>query len=105
MGFGSPEKNFTCIEDGPFANATSPIGPGFRLTDHCVARNVNDTISIWSAQEKVDDCMVYDKFEDVYPCLYMVPHRGGHGGVGGTVSISKSSARTGGEDERFGTSL
>ena len=73
------------MTDGPFANMRNPIGPGFTLTDSCIRRNVNDELSLWSAQASVDDCMVYDKYEDVAPCFYMVPHRGGHGGVGGTV--------------------
>lgn len=73
------------MTDGPFADMRNPIGPGFTLTDSCIRRNVSDELSLWSAQASVDDCMVYDKYEDVAPCFYMVPHRGGHGGVGGTV--------------------
>lgn len=73
--------------DGPFANTTCPIGPGFRLREGCMMRDLNDTKSLWGAQEAVDSCMVHDKFKDLDPCLYMVPHRGGHGGVGGTVGF------------------
>ncbi|SPO05561.1 related to monophenol monooxygenase (tyrosinase) [Cephalotrichum gorgonifer] len=84
-GFGTCVKGNSCVADGPFAHRTSSIGPGFNLREHCVSRNLNDTISLWSSQEKVDDCMVYDRYEDLWACLYMVPHRGGHGGVGGTM--------------------
>ncbi|KAL2108613.1 hypothetical protein VUR80DRAFT_3574 [Thermomyces stellatus] len=85
LGFGTAAKDFNCVTDGPFANTTCPIGPGFRLKERCMARNVSDARSLWSTQERVDSCMVHDKFEDLDPCLYMVPHRGGHGGVGGTM--------------------
>ncbi|MBE3043520.1 hypothetical protein IMZ48_13305, partial [Candidatus Bathyarchaeota archaeon] len=87
-GFGSAATGFDMIKDGPFANASTPIGPGFEITDNYLNRNINDTVSMWAVREKVDDCMIYDKYEDVWACLYMVPHRGGHGGFGGTVSVS-----------------
>ena len=87
-GFGSAATGFDVVKDGPFANASTPIGPGWEITDNYLNRNINDTISMWAVREKVDDCMVYDKYKDVWVCLYMAPHRGGHGGVGGTVSVS-----------------
>lgn len=77
-----------CVTDGPFANLTCPIGPGWRLNETCLMRNVNDTISLWASREKLDDCTGYGDFANFAPCLYMMPHRGGHGGVGGTVSVS-----------------
>jgi tyrosinase len=37
-GNGRPSDG--CITDGPFANYTNVIGPGFNNTLHCIDRNV-----------------------------------------------------------------
>lgn len=94
LGFGSSkEGGCSCVVDGRFANVTARIGPGHRLESRCLSRCLNDTLSEWSSQEKVDDCMAHDDYVHAAPCFYMAPHRGGHGGIGGTVITAPPPSR------------
>lgn len=74
-----------CIDDGPFAGYVNSLGPGYRLTDHCITRFISDEASLGSLQESVDACHEAETFIDAWICIEAAPHRGGHGGVGGLV--------------------
>lgn len=76
-----------CIADGPFAGYVNSLGPGFQITDHCITRFVSDEVSLGSSQKHVDKCYEYDTFVKAWLCLEGLPHRGGHGGVGGLVRL------------------
>lgn len=88
--------NFTatakCITDGPFANYTLRVGPtDVRNEPHCLSRDINDEVSLGSAQAEVDACMNKPTFAEAWPCFELNPHRGGHGGVGGEMRNPISS--------------
>lgn len=75
-----------CIADGPFANYSNGLGPGYFIGDNCINRFVNDTTSKLSGQEYIDECYEKTTFVEFWPCAEFAPHSGGHGGVGGKVS-------------------
>jgi hypothetical protein len=86
-GFGGDGRQEDgCITDGPFANYTNPLGPGYAIHDHCINRAVSDSASKGSAQSEVDACYKKEAFLQAWPCIEARPHSGGHGGVGGEVS-------------------
>ncbi|KAK3314267.1 hypothetical protein B0H66DRAFT_577922 [Apodospora peruviana] len=74
-----------CIADGPFANYTNGLGPGYFLGDNCINRFVNDTTSLFASRRYIDECYEKKKFVEFWPCAEMNPHNGGHGGVGGKM--------------------
>lgn len=76
-----------CIVDGPFANFTNNLGPGYRIGDslNCINRFVNDAISVMAGQEYLDFCLKKKTYVDFWLCAENAPHRSGHGGVGGKV--------------------
>jgi tyrosinase len=85
--FGGPGSGTTdCITSGPFANYTNHLGPGYEYTEHCVNRQINETMSALSAQEQVDICLSKKDWLNAWTCIEDSPHVGGHGGVGGLVS-------------------
>jgi len=76
-----------CIADGPFANFVNNIGPGYFVgTPHCITRYINDTISKMAGREYVEECYKHKRFSEFTQCASMIPHVGGHAGVGGKVS-------------------
>ncbi|KAF2743782.1 Di-copper centre-containing protein [Sporormia fimetaria CBS 119925] len=77
-----------CITNGPFANYVNPLGPGYNVSDHCIYRRVDETVSLRAGQQFVDECMAFNTFEQAWPCMEFWPHRAGHGGVNGLVSLS-----------------
>ncbi|VUC32084.1 unnamed protein product [Clonostachys rosea] len=82
-GFGGDGRESDgCITDGPFANYTNALGPGYLITDHCIDRNISDSASEFSDQSQVDKCYEYDTWEEAWPCIEALPHNGGHSGVG-----------------------
>ncbi|KAI6347939.1 hypothetical protein MCOR25_010865 [Pyricularia grisea] len=80
-----------CIVDGPFANYTNSLGPGYDVTDHCINRAINETASTFSSQQNVDECLSKTTWKEAWACIESVPHTGGHGGVGGEMSNGVSS--------------
>ena len=74
-----------CIADGPFANFTNSLGPGYRIGSNCINRFVSDAISVMAGQEYLDFCLKKKTFVEFWPCAENAPHRSGHGGVGGKV--------------------
>ncbi|KAF5534722.1 di-copper centre-containing protein, partial [Fusarium napiforme] len=82
-GFGGDGRESDgCITDGPFANYTNALGPGYLITDHCIDRRISNEESKGSSQSEVDACNEYTDFEDAWPCIQDKPHTGGHAGVG-----------------------
>lgn len=88
-GFGgNGQGSNNCIKDGPFANYTNVIGPGYSNTNHCIDRRLDDTTSRSSSKTEVDKCLASKDWSTVWVCIEGSPHRGGHGGVGGEVHYS-----------------
>ncbi|KLU89830.1 hypothetical protein MAPG_08799 [Magnaporthiopsis poae ATCC 64411] len=82
-GFGgNGRRSDGCITDGPFANYTNALGPGYMVTDHCIDRGINDYFSLGSSQGYVDYCLRQTTWERAWQCIEAQPHTGGHGGVG-----------------------
>ncbi|KAK0732119.1 hypothetical protein B0H67DRAFT_631880 [Lasiosphaeris hirsuta] len=83
LGFGGDGAGPNgCIRDGPFANYTNPIGPGYIIHDHCIERQVNDMFSMAALPAVVNRCMNMTAFLDFWPCIEGGPHGAGHGGIG-----------------------
>ncbi|KAL8366403.1 hypothetical protein RB595_004940 [Gaeumannomyces hyphopodioides] len=82
-GFGgNGRRSDGCITDGPFANYTNSLGPGYEVTDHCIDRAINDFMSLGSSQARVDNCIRQETWSRAWNCIEGQPHSGGHGGVG-----------------------
>jgi len=79
-----------CITTGPFMNYTNSLGPGYQVTDHCIDRKIDETMSRFTGQSYVDACLAKPDFATAWPCIenYPGPHSGGHAGVGGQVRSS-----------------
>jgi tyrosinase len=82
-GNGVGEKG--CIVDGPFANYSDNLGPGYKIGEHCIYRFVNDTLSLMAGREYIDFCYTKTTFDKFWPCAEQAPHNGGHAGVGGKM--------------------
>jgi len=81
-GDGDPSRN-NCIQTGPFATYTNPIGPGYVINDHCIDRRINDAISGSAQPSVVQACMDKTTWMEFWPCIEnRGPHSAGHGGVG-----------------------
>ncbi|KAM7188371.1 Di-copper centre-containing protein [Rhypophila sp. PSN 637] len=88
-GDGAPSTG--CITNGPFANYTNSLGPGYEITNHCINRRINNFASSGSAQAQVDNCLKMTTFATAWPCIEGRPHSGGHGGIGGQMQNGVSS--------------
>ena len=67
-GFGGDGKGSDgCITDGPFANYTNSVGPGYLMTDHCIDRAISNQISLGSSQAEVDACYKFETFLEAWP--------------------------------------
>ncbi|KAK4450357.1 tyrosinase [Podospora aff. communis PSN243] len=85
-GFGGDGvRPGNCIVDGPFANFTNAIGPGYWISDSCITRFVNDAVSAMAGQEYIDFCYRKTTFLEFWPCAELCPHRSGHGAIGGRL--------------------
>lgn len=85
LGFGGngvASGNTACIKTGPFANYTNPIGPGYRINDHCINRWMSDMGGMSAAKSVVDACLAKKNFLDFWNCVEAGPHGAGHAGVG-----------------------
>jgi tyrosinase len=82
-GNGVGEKG--CIVDGPFANYTNNLGPGYKIGEHCIYRFVNDTLSVMAGRQYIDFCYNKTTFDKFWPCVEQAPHNGGHAAVGGKM--------------------
>ena len=84
-GNGNGSNNNWCITNGPFVDYKNPIGPGYKLNDHCISRQINDGMSLLAASSVVDQCMNQTTFLTFWFCVETFPHAAGHGGVGADV--------------------
>ncbi|ROT42391.1 Di-copper centre-containing protein [Sodiomyces alkalinus F11] len=93
LGFGGDGDRTAddCIQDGPFANYTNQVGVGYDVREQCITRRVNETRSIGTSQERVDECLAEDTWEAAWPCIEGQPHGGGHAGIGGQMANPISS--------------
>lgn len=85
-GGGVGEDN--CIEDGPFAGYVNSLAPGYRITDHCIHRRLNETYIQLAKQDYINVCYKETEFEKAGPCIEQTVHSSGHAGIGGLVSIT-----------------
>lgn len=106
-GFGgSGAGKDKCIKDGPFAKYSMystrmqssiltiivlHLGPGRRITDHCLARAIDDEHSNTSDAAHVNECIRLSRYDAAWPCIEGNPHVGGHFGVGGEMANAISS--------------
>ncbi|KAM7188567.1 hypothetical protein V8F33_010532 [Rhypophila sp. PSN 637] len=80
-----------CIADGPFANYTNALGPGYAINDHCIDRTIQDFVS-WAAHKQyMDRCLAKSTWLDFWVCVEGAPHTAGHGGIGSQMSNPVSS--------------
>ncbi|KAK0627925.1 hypothetical protein B0T14DRAFT_422288 [Immersiella caudata] len=88
-GFG-PDR---CIRDGSFVNYTNTLGPGFEINDHCINRQVNDSLTMSAAATVIEGCMNMPTFLTLWSCLESRggPHSAGHSGVGAQMGNPISS--------------
>ncbi|KAF2788134.1 Di-copper centre-containing protein [Melanomma pulvis-pyrius CBS 109.77] len=89
-GFGGNGVGEThCIADGPFKDYINPIGPGSRVTNHCINRNLGACESVYAsklaAPQFVSACMALPTFGEFWPCVEFAAHTAGHGGIGGEM--------------------
>lgn len=70
FGGSSDWFNDNCVSTGPFADYTLHLGPGQKVTDHCLTREIgNYDRGLGASQKSVDTCMGKDSFEDAWPCI------------------------------------
>jgi tyrosinase len=85
------------VKDGPFAGYTLKLGPGLLVTEHCIARGVNDTKSVFTNSSVVAYTLSLPTFEQFTVALdggggpvggpqNLGLHGGGHGLVGGEMT-------------------
>jgi tyrosinase len=89
-----------CIQDGPFANYTNHLGPGYKVTDHCITRNVNEGPSNGGSAANMQKCMAATDFLTFWACAEGQPHSAGHGGIGALVRLSRNSVSSQPSDSR-----
>ncbi|OAT01056.1 hypothetical protein, variant 2 [Blastomyces dermatitidis ER-3] len=80
-----------CITDGPFANYTSPFGPGSEIRTQCIDRNFDDAVSLGTSRARVEDCTSKPNWISAWNCIELNPHGGGHNGVGGQMARGGAS--------------
>ena len=80
LGFGGTGKGpNSCVPDGPFANITVMIGPGFKSQPRCINRRVSNPMSLYSAQSVVDQALKATTYIAAYTAISAGPHTMGHG--------------------------
>lgn len=79
MGFGGTGKGpQSCVADGPFANSTVNIGPGFQAQPRCINRRITSALSATVSQSAVDTAISGKTYVDALGAIYMGPHLYGH---------------------------
>ena len=93
-----PESFVGCVEDGPFSSYTIRLGPGKLVTDHCLVRGINTTLTQYFTPSAVADATSLSNFEQFRIELEGMPftpthkmHDSVHVGVGGEMSNFYSS--------------
>ncbi|KAK4185806.1 hypothetical protein QBC35DRAFT_533872 [Podospora australis] len=75
----------------PFGNIVLSIGPGYRLSQHCIQRSVSDPSSLSASPAFVADCLSKETYLQFWACAEARPHSAGHGGVGAQMMNPVSS--------------
>jgi len=74
LGFGgSGQGANNCVLDGPFANLTVNIGPGFTTQPRCVNRKITDGLSSLTGKTYVDQAKAPTTFWKAQDALYSGP--------------------------------
>lgn len=91
-GFGgNGNEDDGCIQDGPFADYRNQIGLGYTKRDQCIRRRLNETASVFAAQDEVDGCLGTGDWLNAWACIEGRPHYAGHAGVGEQMANPVSS--------------
>ncbi|KAM7219489.1 hypothetical protein V8F06_005044 [Rhypophila decipiens] len=92
-GNGVRNGSLACIQTGPFASYKNPIGPGYKLADHCIGRWISDMATLGASQATVNTCLAKTNYLDFWACVESStgPHGAGHGGVGADMTNPVSS--------------
>ncbi|KAK4185499.1 hypothetical protein QBC35DRAFT_524890 [Podospora australis] len=78
-GFGGSGKGAqNCVQDGPFANLTVNIGPGFKSQPRCVNRRITNALSGQCGSSYVATALKGDTYEKALDAIYSGPHLFGH---------------------------
>lgn len=77
------------VIDGKFANLTLRwLGDG-STKDHYLTRIHDESALITANQENIDKCNAITNYTSAWQCWDFGPHRAGHLGIGGIVSLSR----------------
>ena len=85
------------MKDGPFAIYTLKLGPGLLVTDHCIARGIDDAYSVNLNSSVIAYTLSFPTFGQFRvklegnPPVSVGPHDGGHFAIGGDVTNFFSS--------------
>ncbi|KAJ3516676.1 hypothetical protein NMY22_g14151 [Coprinellus aureogranulatus] len=86
---GLPAETKGCIQDGPFKDARSNLGPGKLVTEHCIVRGITERWRHSVATAAVDIVLQSRNYEELrlqMDSFVNGPiHGGGHGIVGGEM--------------------
>ncbi|KAK3377598.1 hypothetical protein B0H63DRAFT_477473 [Podospora didyma] len=79
LGFGGSGKGTqNCVTDGPFANLTVNIGPGFKSQPRCVNRKITDAFSSQTGATYVASAIKGSTYKEALDAIYSGPHLLGH---------------------------
>ncbi|KAK1826982.1 hypothetical protein QBC39DRAFT_267962 [Podospora conica] len=79
LGFGGSGKGGqNCVTDGPFANLTINIGPGFKSEPRCLNRRITDGLSGGTGQSYYNTAISGAKYAQALDAIYSGPHLIGH---------------------------
>jgi len=68
----------SCVMDGPFANVTVMIGPGFKTQARCVNRKITDFFSSSCGASQVKTAISGTTYAQMLDAVYSGPHLLGH---------------------------
>lgn len=79
LGFGGSGKGAqNCVTDGPFANLTINIGPGFKSEPRCLNRRITDGLSSGTGKSYYNTAISGSKYPQALDAIYSGPHLIGH---------------------------
>ena len=79
LGFGGDGKGTgNCVPNGPFANYSVSIGPGFKSTARCVNRKITNMMSYGCGATQVAAAINYTTYDKAWVAIYNGPHLTGH---------------------------
>ncbi|KAF1358135.1 Di-copper centre-containing protein [Lizonia empirigonia] len=89
--FGSVNISGNCVTNGQFAGLTINIGPGSSNTQHCLARNGDDSKTTNTGSAMVDACNSRSAYADMASCAEGGAHAWGHNGIGSVMQDTYAS--------------